>query len=191
MVLQPLGSSTATDVVGGKGGVLVHTAVPQGQLSSSRAEIALSWTRSRMNGLREDDEPCLVLEEVDAEGGLVRAAGRALRQAAAELDGSPVALVLTDHAARIVDFQCAAGTIRGALRDLGIARGVCLGEDVIGTNALGTPAEIRQGVLSTSSTRSSTTAPHVARIPTRPINSASPAWRRPSVSTPSTWPKSC
>ncbi|MGW0057413.1 MULTISPECIES: sigma-54-dependent Fis family transcriptional regulator [Nocardia] len=125
----------------------MHTAVPQGQLSSSRAEIALSWTRSRMNGLREDVEPCLMPEEVDAEGGLVRAAGRALRQAAAELDGSPVALVLTDHAARIVDFQCAAGTIRGALRDLGIARGVCLGEDVIGTNALGTPAEIRQGVL--------------------------------------------
>ncbi|WP_157184566.1 hypothetical protein [Nocardia niigatensis] len=39
--------------------------------------------------------------------------------------------MLTDHAARIVDFQCAAGTIHGALRDLGIARGVRLGEDVI------------------------------------------------------------
>ncbi|MFF0493998.1 sigma-54-dependent Fis family transcriptional regulator [Nocardia sp. NPDC004068] len=112
-----------------------------------QAEITSSWARSRLHGLGEDSEPSLMSEDVDPEGGLARAAGRALRQAAAELDGSPVALVLADHAARVVDLRCADATIRGALDELGIGPGVRLGEDVIGTNALGTPVEIRQGLL--------------------------------------------
>lgn len=125
---------------------LVHTVVPRNQ-ASSRPEIALSWARSQRSNVRRAGAPVLRAGEFDAETGLMRAAGGALRRAAAELDGSPVALVLTDHTARIVDVQCAARSIRDALDGLGVVPGVRLGEDVIGTNALGTPVETRQGLL--------------------------------------------
>lgn len=124
----------------------MHTVVPRNQMSS-RPEIALSWARSQGNNVRRDGAPKLRAGDFDAETGLARAAGGALRRAAAELDGSPVALVLTDHTARIVDLQCADGSIRGALDDMGVVPGVRLGEDVIGTNALGTPVETREGLL--------------------------------------------
>ena len=124
----------------------MHTVVPRNQMSS-RPEIALSWARSQRNNVRRDGAPDLRAGDFDAETGVVRAAAGALRRAATDLDGSPVALVLTDHTARILDVQCAARSIRAALDDVGVVPGVRLGEDVIGTNALGTPVETREGLL--------------------------------------------
>jgi transcriptional regulator of acetoin/glycerol metabolism len=58
-----------------------------------------------------------------------------------------VALVLADNNARVVDVHCAdRPTLRG-VTDLGVVPGVMLGEDQVGTNAVGTPLEMRQGLL--------------------------------------------
>jgi sigma-54 dependent transcriptional regulator, acetoin dehydrogenase operon transcriptional activator AcoR len=126
---------------------LVHTVVPQARPDISRPDIASSWTRSRLYGLREEVAPRLVAREIDPEGLLVRAAGPVVRHAADELEGSPVAVILADPAARVVDIRFASEQIRRAVHGFGVVAGVRLGEDVIGTNALGTPIETRQGLL--------------------------------------------
>ncbi|MEV0704673.1 hypothetical protein AB0I53_43075 [Saccharopolyspora sp. NPDC050389] len=112
-----------------------------------RPEIASSWARSRLSGLREDGAPRLAHGSVAAESGLVRAAGPVLERAKAELDGAPVGLVLANHTAHVVDVQFADRSAGRAIADLGIAPGVQLGEDQVGTNAIGTPLETKRELL--------------------------------------------
>jgi len=78
---------------------------------------------------------------------LSRAANPVLERFAAELDGSPVALVLADQTAMVVDVRSANSSFHRTIEDLGIAPGVSFGEDEIGVNAVGTPAETRHGLL--------------------------------------------
>lgn len=78
---------------------------------------------------------------------LNRAAGPVLERFAAELDGLPVALVLADHTAEVVDVRSADRSFQRTIERLGIAPGVQFGEGEIGVNAVGTPAETRQGRL--------------------------------------------
>ncbi|MFF1690172.1 sigma-54-dependent Fis family transcriptional regulator [Streptomyces sp. NPDC058254] len=112
----------------------------------TRPEIASSWTRSRLNGLREDT-PRLEQGPVAGGGRLVRAAGPVLDRAKTELDDTSLALLLADRTARVVDFRCADRSFHRTLTALGVVAGVRLGEDQVGTNAVGTPVETRQGLL--------------------------------------------
>ncbi|MEV0063383.1 helix-turn-helix domain-containing protein [Nocardia sp. NPDC050718] len=115
--------------------------------TSSRADIRASWTRSRMSGLREDVLPRLDIDDKTTDGGLARAAYPVLRRTLSEIDGSRVALMLADQSARVVEVRGATAAISTAIRRVGLVPGVRLSEDRIGTNALGTPVEIRRGLL--------------------------------------------
>ncbi|MFD5179863.1 sigma-54-dependent Fis family transcriptional regulator [Nocardia sp. NPDC058379] len=115
--------------------------------TSSRADIRASWTRSRMSGLREDATPRLDIDDKVTDGGLARAAYPVLRRTLSEIDGSRVALVLADQSARLVEVRGATAAISAAVERVGLVPGVRLSEDRIGTNALGTPVEIRRSLL--------------------------------------------
>ncbi|MFC8387136.1 sigma-54-dependent Fis family transcriptional regulator [Nocardia sp. NPDC057272] len=114
---------------------------------TTRPDIESSWARSRLNGVRRDALPPFDLVTRTSESNLARAANPVLRRVAGELEGTQVALVLTDHAGQLVDIHGAARSMRHAIGDLGLVPGVQLGEDRIGTNALGTPLETRRSLL--------------------------------------------
>ncbi|MFA3878598.1 sigma-54-dependent Fis family transcriptional regulator [Streptomyces sp. MMCC 100] len=112
-----------------------------------RPEIESSWTRSRLSGLHEEGAPAFSHGPVTGEGALARAAAPVLERGRTDLDGSRLALVLADREARVADIRCSDTSFRHALADLGIVPGVRLAEDQVGTNAVGTPLETRQGLI--------------------------------------------
>ncbi|MCX4095566.1 sigma-54-dependent Fis family transcriptional regulator [Nocardia sp. alder85J] len=119
---------------------------PQPEVDRGRPEITSSWARSRLSGLRADASPALD-RHVVGDSALLRAAAPVLRRMSAELEGSAIGLVLADQDARVIDLVAAGPAIGAAMHELGFQRGVRMGEDVIGTNAIGTPVETRQEVL--------------------------------------------
>ncbi|MEV6062823.1 sigma-54-dependent Fis family transcriptional regulator [Nocardia asteroides] len=121
--------------------------VLQAHRDSTRPDIESAWARSRLNGVREDAMPPFSLATRSTDSALGRAAGPVLLRVASELEGTQVALVLADHAGRVVDIRGAARSMRRAVSDIGIVPGVELGEDRIGANALGTPLETRRSLL--------------------------------------------
>ncbi|MFD6272281.1 sigma-54-dependent Fis family transcriptional regulator [Nocardia asteroides] len=121
--------------------------VMQAYRDATRPDIESAWARSRLNGIREDAMPPFDLATRSADSFLARVASPVLRRVASELEGTPMALVLADQAGRVVDIHGAARSIRRAVSEIGIVPGVELGEDRIGTNALGTPLETRRSLL--------------------------------------------
>jgi transcriptional regulator of acetoin/glycerol metabolism len=85
--------------------------------------------------------------EVQPELNLARAAVPVLERMRDDLHGSPVALVLADQHARVLDVRFADSVIGRAVGGLGVGPGLRLGEDAIGVNAVGTPLETRQSLL--------------------------------------------
>ncbi|RMI28778.1 sigma-54-dependent Fis family transcriptional regulator [Nocardia stercoris] len=112
-----------------------------------RPEIASSWMRSRIHGVQADGTLRLRRAGDTPEGGLLRAARPVLQRMMGELEDTAVAVLLADEDARVLDVRAAARTVDRGLADLGIEPGVRLGEDVVGTNAVGTPLETRQPML--------------------------------------------
>lgn len=84
---------------------------------------------------------------VATDTALLRAARPVLRRTLGEIEGSRVALVLADHAACILEVDGAVRAVSQAVESVGIVPGVRLGEDRIGTNAMGTPLETRRSLL--------------------------------------------
>ncbi|WP_254205140.1 sigma-54-dependent Fis family transcriptional regulator [Nocardia alni] len=112
-----------------------------------RPDIASAWSRSRLNGLDENVTPRFDPEAVAVDTGLTRAARPVLERASAELAGTAVTLLLADQSARVVDIQCADRATLRTVADLGVVAGIRLAEDEVGANAVGTPIEIRRGLL--------------------------------------------
>ncbi|MET7511666.1 helix-turn-helix domain-containing protein [Streptomyces albidoflavus] len=125
----------------------MNSVLREARAERARPEIVLSWTRSRLNGLSEDGEPALRHEPRAGEGVFARTAAPVLEEGEAELDGTGLALVLADHRARVADIRCPDRSLRAALDACGVVPGVRLGEEQVGTNAVGTPLETRQGLL--------------------------------------------
>ncbi|MCX4095570.1 sigma-54-dependent Fis family transcriptional regulator [Nocardia sp. alder85J] len=115
--------------------------------SAMRPEITSSWMRSRLHGLREDTGPRLVRADDIVAGNLARAAQPVVQRMMGELEDTAVAVVLADEDARLLDVRSADRAVGRVLAGLGLEPGVRLGEDVVGTNAVGTPIETRQPVL--------------------------------------------
>ena len=111
-----------------------------------RPEIASSWKRSGLCGLRADAPPRLQFASVDLSRPLLRVAAPVLTGMVDELAGSSTGVVLADQAATIVDVRCTERSIGSAMSQIGANVGARFGEETTGTNSLGTPVEIRRGL---------------------------------------------
>ena len=104
-----------------------------------------------MSGVRPDDAVPERVHDIDSADPLLDAARPVLDDAAARLSDTDVSLLLVDHECRMVSRVAFGTSVERRLDAIGVAPGVPLGEDVVGTTALGTPAEIRGGVVVNSS----------------------------------------
>ncbi|WP_345498554.1 sigma-54-dependent Fis family transcriptional regulator [Nocardia callitridis] len=111
-----------------------------------RPEIALSWKRSRLNGV-DPSTPIVVDSDTDVGGHLLRAAGPVLDGITKEIVDTGVCVFLADRDCRVLASVFSDRTMRRALERLDIVVGSRFGEEDAGTNALGTPIELGRSVI--------------------------------------------
>lgn len=116
------------------------------RVSLPRPVIAASWDRARAAGLAPDDRPDPTPVDISDAESLVDAAQPVLTRAAELLDGTSTALLLTDHRGRLVAHRSPDETLGRQLGSIGVVTGATFTESSVGTNGLGTPAEVRGGV---------------------------------------------
>ncbi|MBF6435763.1 sigma-54-dependent Fis family transcriptional regulator [Nocardia cyriacigeorgica] len=113
-----------------------------------RPDIALSWQRSRLCGVDPgaglDSDPDA---EVDSAGRLLHAARPILDELATQLSGTGLAVLLADGDGRIVSRVFDGGATARWFDRAGVVVGSLLGEDRAGTNALGTPLELKRPIV--------------------------------------------
>lgn len=102
-----------------------------------RQDILTSWQRCVVAGLRPDHFEVPYQPDLD-DGPLRWAAAPVLDQVADELDGAGVGLLLTDARGQVVDRRAADSAVLARLDRIELAPGFLYGEDLIGTNAIGT-----------------------------------------------------
>ena len=108
--------------------------------------IAQSWRRSALSGVQPDSPLPELVDDASRSDVLLDAARPVLDDAAARLADTGTSLLLVDHECRMVSRVCLGTTVDRALDRVGATPGVDLGEETVGTTALGTPAEIRRGL---------------------------------------------
>lgn len=109
-----------------------------------RPEIGLSWRRSALSGIAPGRAPQVRIDEDFGErAALLRAARPILDAASAQLADTGTALFLVDSDSRIVATTFGGARVARDLDRIGAVRGAQMGEDVVGTTALGTPLETR------------------------------------------------
>ncbi|MFF0815713.1 sigma-54-dependent Fis family transcriptional regulator [Rhodococcus sp. NPDC003318] len=114
---------------------------------SIRPEIALSWKRSALSGVdpgREFD--ATPADDLDLTGRLLRAARPVLDEVGIQIAGTELCVLLADPDCRIVASVFDNPAVARRMERLGAIVGSRFGEDRAGTNALGTPLEVRRGV---------------------------------------------
>jgi signal transduction histidine kinase len=124
---------------GDPGALAAFSADPRRAVGPSvRQDILTSWERSLVAGLRPDHFQVPYEPDLDADGPLRWAAAPILDQVADELEGTGVALLLTDARGQVIDRRSADSGILARLDHIELAPGFLYGEDLIGTNAIGT-----------------------------------------------------
>jgi signal transduction histidine kinase len=103
-----------------------------------RQDILTSWERCLVAGLRPDHFEVPYEPDLDADGPLRWAAAPILDEVADELEGTGVALLLTDARGQVIDRRSADSGILTRLDRIELAPGFLYSEDLIGTNAIGT-----------------------------------------------------
>ncbi|GAB91574.1 putative Fis family transcriptional regulator [Gordonia rhizosphera NBRC 16068] len=111
-----------------------------------RSIIEHSWRRSALSGVHPDDAPPTNLADIGSADPLLDAARPVLDDAAIRLADTDMSLLLVDNDCRLVSRVACGAAVERTLDHLGAAPGVAFGEDIVGTTALGTPAEIRGSV---------------------------------------------
>ncbi len=106
-----------------------------GQGGPLREVIAASWQRSMAHGL-QPDRFSVPYDGAAPAGPLVAAAGPVADAAGADLAGTSVSLVVSDHQARILDRRVPDSGLRARLDRLCLAPGFRYGEDAVGTTAI-------------------------------------------------------
>lgn len=120
---------------------------PDRSATPLRPVIADSWQRSALSGLLPHHADLPAPVDIASADPLLDAARPVLDDAATRISGSEVSLLLVDHTCRIASRISAGTVIESALDSAGVCTGVQFAESSAGTNALGTPAEIRRGVI--------------------------------------------
>lgn len=103
-----------------------------------RDQIEASWRRSLDWGLRPGTVQIPFDADYDADGPLIHAARPVLDQLALDVAGARVAVLLTDARGRIVDRRVPEPALAAYLDRVLLAPGHVYGEDVVGTNGMGT-----------------------------------------------------
>ncbi|MDI9916060.1 helix-turn-helix domain-containing protein [Rhodococcus sp. IEGM 1379] len=101
-----------------------------------------------MCGLEPGSTPSTTVRIIDDLGNssLLRAAGPVLDEVADQIRDTDTAVVLADRDCMLVHRVIDDGAIGMALDHSGLAVGTYFGEDVMGTNGVGTAAELRRGL---------------------------------------------
>lgn len=103
-----------------------------------RDEVALSWRRSALHGLRREHVEAPYEPDLDFGGRFAAAAGPVADQLSDDLAGTDVALMLSDERAGMLDRRVPDLTLRVRLDAYMLAPGFRHGEEHVGTNAIGT-----------------------------------------------------
>lgn len=111
-----------------------------------RTVIAASWRRSEMSGLAPDARPTPIISDISSADPLLDAARPILRKAGDELADTGTALLLVDHDCQLVSRVVSGVAVERALDGLGATTGAMFAEEIMGTTALGTPTETRDGI---------------------------------------------
>lgn len=119
----------------------------QNHYRPARPEIALSWDRSRLNGVDPSGPVAFDLTDLDTDSRLLRAAMPVLDQISEQITGTGFCVLLADRECRIVASVYADENIRRSVERLGVVDGSLLAEDAAGTNAVGTPLEMGRSMI--------------------------------------------
>jgi len=131
----------------GKGPSLWNTCerfVDEGILSAPvRVEIARSWARSRQSGVRAAGDPATRHADFDPGGRLLSIARPVLDRLADEVKSADMIVILTDPGGLVLDRRAGSPELRSGLDRVLLAPGYSYAEDTVGTNGIGTAAEMR------------------------------------------------
>ena len=113
-----------------------------------RPEIADSWRRSKLSGVSPDCVPTVPMDDLSERGSrLLHVARPVLDRLAEELAGTVTSMIVTDAQARILTRRAGERDLNTSLDRVMAVPGALYGEDVVGTNALGTVIELRRSVM--------------------------------------------
>lgn len=87
------------------------------------------------------------MADVDTAGRLMAAAQPVLAEMAGQLTGTRFCFVLADRDARILHRWADTAAIERAMDDISAVPGTRYAEESVGTNAIGTPVELRHGIV--------------------------------------------
>jgi DNA-binding CsgD family transcriptional regulator len=119
-------------------GVVDRFGEAAGESARIRDEIAASWQRSALAGVRPERFAVPYRADIDDAGRLAWAAAPIVAQLAPDLDGTRAALILTDERAHVLARTHADSRVANRLDDINLAPGFVYLERSIGTNAIGT-----------------------------------------------------
>jgi sigma-54 dependent transcriptional regulator, acetoin dehydrogenase operon transcriptional activator AcoR len=106
-----------------------------------RREIVLSWRRSLLSGVDTSSTDLPRDEDATPPSRLVQAARPVLDRLAGEISGTQSWAFLADRECRLVDHVVGQPALMPLLEERGAFPGARFGEDVVGTNGLGTAVE--------------------------------------------------
>jgi transcriptional regulator of acetoin/glycerol metabolism/DNA-binding CsgD family transcriptional regulator len=109
-----------------------------GETGPLRDEIIASWERCALLGLRPDSFEVPFDADVDDRSRLTWAAGSVVDHASDDLQGTPMAHLLTDARGHVLARRSGSRTVGDDLDRINLAPGFVYDERIVGTNAIGT-----------------------------------------------------
>jgi transcriptional regulator of acetoin/glycerol metabolism len=108
-----------------------------------RPEIASSWLRSQQSGVAAVGDPATPHVDFDPGSRLLRLARPILDRLADEVANADMVVILTDPSGLVLDRRAGTAALRSGLDRVLLAPGYLYAEDTVGTNGIGTAAEMR------------------------------------------------
>ncbi|MDO8208925.1 sigma-54-dependent Fis family transcriptional regulator [Conexibacter sp. CPCC 206217] len=111
-----------------------------------RAEIAASWRRCALSGLRPELASATYEAGGASEGQVWTAAESVLEKRREQLADTSAGLILADHRGRVLQVTTTDGRLAELFDEHDVARGYNFQESVVGTNGIGTVLETREAM---------------------------------------------